>query len=113
MANTSKPARRRSARKTAPRVPLAAFFRRLWSKPGLLERFSSSAEGRAEVLGKFNLHPDHIKILQAGCVRKVIHALAGAKPARALANSTVINATDVGCDHAECRAFSQAVRKAP
>ncbi len=117
MAKTRKPARRRrSARKTAPRVPLAAFFRRLWSKPELLERFSSGAEGRAEVLGKFNLHPDHTRILEAGCVRDVIRELAGVKPTRsrmAFANSTVINATDdVDCGHEECRAFSTAVRNA-
>jgi hypothetical protein len=114
MAKTRKPANRRSARKTAPRVPLAAFFRRLWSKPAMLERFSSSPEGRAEVLGKFNLHPDHTKILQAGCVRDVIRELAGVKPTKArmaFANSTVINATDeVDCGHEECRAFSLAVR---
>src|SRR4051812_43729915 len=114
MANSRKPAKRRTTRKSPQRFPLAAFFRRLWGKPALLERFSSSPEGRAEVLGKFNLHPDHSRILQAGCVRDVIRELAGVKTTRtrmAFANSTVINATDdVDCGHEECSAFSLAVR---
>jgi hypothetical protein len=112
MANSRKTAKRRTTRKSPQRVPLAAFFRRLWGKPALLERFSSSPEGRAEVLGKFNLHPDHARMLQAGCVRDVIRELAGVKPSRmTLANSTVINCTDeVDCGHEECRAFALAVR---
>ncbi len=117
MAKSNKSARRRPARKAAPRVPLATFFRRLWSKPALLERFSSSPEGRAEVLDKFNLHPDHKDMLHRGCVSDVIRALAGvktnagAKRERMLANSTVINCTDeVDCGHPECGAFAVAVR---
>jgi len=121
MAKSSKSARRRPARKAAPRVPLATFFRRLWSKPALLERFSSSPEGRAEVLDKFNLHPDHKQMLHKGCVRDVIRELAGVKtnsgPKRQrmiLENSTVINCTDeVDCGHAECAAFATAVRNTP
>lgn len=117
MAKSRKPARR-PARKTAARVPLAAFFRRLWSKPELLDRFSASPEGRAEVLAKFNLHPDHKEMLHKGCIRDVIRELAGVKPARGakatrmmMANSTVINCTDdVDCGHMECRAFALAVR---
>ena len=119
MAKSRKPAKRRPTRKSAPRVGLAAFFRRLWSKPALLERFSASPEGRAEVLGKFNLDPNHAKMLEAGCIRDVIRELAGVKTARTgarptrmmMANSTVINCTDdVDCGHMECRAFSLAVR---
>jgi hypothetical protein len=118
MAKTSKPSKRRPARKASARVPLATFFRRLWSKPALLERFSSSPEGRAEVLEKFNLHPDHKQILHNGCVRDVIRELAGvktnggAKRSRMMTeNSTVINCTDdVDCGHQECRAFALAVR---
>ena len=118
MAKSSKSARRRPARKTAPRVPLATFFRKLWSKPALLERFSASPEGRAEVLDKFNLHPDHKEMLHKGCVRDVIRELAGVKTnsgakraTMALDNSTVINATnEVDCGHPECSAFAMAVR---
>jgi hypothetical protein len=110
---------RRPTRKTAPRVGLAAFFRNLWSKPALLERFSSSPEGRAEVLKKFKLDPAHAKMLEAGCVRDIIRELAGvkaprtaAKPTRMMVdNSTVINCTDdVDCGHEECQAFATAVR---
>jgi|SRR5690242_15346878 hypothetical protein len=115
MAKSRTPAKR-PTRKTPPRVGLAAFFRSLWSKPGLLERFSSSPEGRAEVLKKFNLDPAHARMLEAGCVRDIIRELAGVKtggkPTRMMmANSTVINCTDdVDCGHEECRAFSLAVR---
>jgi hypothetical protein len=117
MAKSSRPAKRRPARKAARRVPLAAFFRKLWSKPALLERFSASPEGRAEVLEKFNLHPDHKQMLHKGCIRDVIRELAGVKTAGArptrmmMANSTVINCTDeVDCGHEECAAFAAAVR---
>lgn len=116
MAKSTKRAKRRPTRKAAPRVGLAAFFRNLWSKPALLERFSSSPEGRAEVLKKYNLDPAHTRMLEAGCVRDIIRELAGVKATRRptrmmMENSTVINCTDdVDCGHEECRAFSLAVR---
>lgn len=119
MAKSRKPAKRRPTRKSARRVGLAAFFRDLWSKPALLERFSSSREGRAEVLGKFNLDPAHAKMLEAGCVREIIRELAGVKARKTgvratrmmMDNSTVINCTDdVDCGHEECQAFATAVR---
>lgn len=91
------------------RLSLAAFFRKLWSRKDLLERFSSGPEARAEVLREFNLAPAHRKVLEKGCVRDIIGALAGVSAP----NSTVvIDSSDVvTCGHAECEAFMSAVKK--
>lgn len=109
MAKARKPSRKKSTKKAPARVDLAAFFRKLWSKPAMLEHFSASPEGRDEVLAKFNLSPRHREMLTRACMREIIPELAGVK---AMAeNSTVINSSDVAeCGHAECTAFMAAVK---
>jgi hypothetical protein len=92
------------------KISLAAFFRKLWSKPELLARFSESPKGREEVLQQFKLSPKHKKLLIRGCMRDIIAELAGGPgPGE---NSFIINAADtVSCGHPECQAFMDAVEK--
>ncbi len=100
-------AKKRGARR---RIGLAAFLRRLWSKPDLMERFSSGREGRAQVLAMFNLAPRHRTILEEGCVRDLVIELAGFK-GPTIRDTTVVNdADEVECGHAECKAFMAALK---
>lgn len=102
-------ARSRKPKKTPRRkTSLAAFFRKLWSKPELLERYSESIEGRREVLRQFNLSARHKQLLTSGCVRDIIAELAGVKVSSE--TTTVINAAAVDCGHPECQAFTKALK---
>jgi hypothetical protein len=101
-------AKSKSKRSPRRKTSLAAFFRKLWSKPGLLERFSESPEGRGEVLRQFNLSAKHKKILIGGCMRDIIRELAGVK--YSTETMTVINAAAVDCGHPECKAFTKAAK---
>lgn len=92
---------------------LAVFFRKLWSQPGLLERFSSSPAGREEVLAGFELSAPHRALLVQGCVRDIIAELAGVKTSTAQ-STVIISCTDddrLECGHAECKAFMVAVQR--
>jgi hypothetical protein len=110
MAKSKKPTKSRPKSKPTRKVTLAGFFRKLWNKPKLLERFSSGKAGRAEVLGMFNLSTRHRKVLDEGCVRDIIQELAGV-PRMAGAENTVINTADeVTCGHPECKAFMRALK---
>jgi hypothetical protein len=92
------------------KITLASFFRKLWSKPELLARFSKSRAARKEVAGQFNLSARHKKIVEGGCVRNIIGELAGVKAAAA--NTYIIGAADtLACKHPECKAFMKAVKK--
>jgi hypothetical protein len=102
--------------KTGPKrkVGLAAFLRRLWSKPDLMERFSQSREGRAQVIQEANLSARHAKLLMDGCVRDILVELAGATGLSE--NTTIIidcdkNQADVSCGHPECQSFMATVVK--
>ena len=100
--------------KASRRVKLAGFFRKLWSKPDLLEKFSSSPAGRDEVLAQFNLSDAHKKLIAGGCVRDIIQALAGVTPSPSY--NTVLTTDDEGdnhidCGHPECKAFVATLRK--
>lgn len=109
MAKSKKPAKKSSAKKAAAKIELGAFFRRLWSKPAMLEQFSASPEGRDQVLSKFNLAERHRDMLVRGCMREIIPELAGVKTMAE--NSTVVNCTDeVECGHPECAAFMAVVK---
>ena len=110
MAKAKKPSKqKRPARKPAAKIELGAFFRKLWSKPALLEQFSASPQGRDQVLDKFNLSARHRDMLARGCMREIIPELAGVK---AMAeNNTVVNCSyQAECGHAECAAFMAAVK---
>jgi len=94
------------------RVSLAAFLRKLWSNPKLMERFSQSKAGRAEVIRQFNLTQRHARMLLEACVRDIVLELAGATGLAR--NSTVVLNTeksqaDVSCGHAHCEAFMRAM----
>jgi len=105
MAKSRKPGKT-PKRKTS----LAAFFRKLWSRPELLARFSRSPAGREEVLQGFNLSARHRRILVGGCMRDIIRELAGVS-AKTAASNTIIDCTDdPECGHPECKAFMKAVR---
>jgi len=109
MATKKRATRRRSPGKRR-RLSLAAFFRALWRKPDLLERFSAGGEARKAVLQQFDLSPAHRQVLTDGCVRDVIQELVGV-PRTAELNQTVIStAEEVGCGHPECRAFMSALK---
>ena len=100
-------------RKAPRKLKLAAFFRKLWSQPALLDKFSESPAGRDEVLTKFNLSPAHKKLIAGGCVRDIIGELAGAKTRSE--SSVVLNTDDDGdneidCGHPECKAFVATIR---
>jgi len=101
----SKKSRGSSQRKTS----LAAFFRKLWSKPALLARFSESRQGREGVLGQFKLSPRHKKLLVGGCMHDIIAELAGVKGTTR--NIYVSVVPDLDCGHPECKAFIKAVKK--
>ena len=105
-------AKKGSSRKSARPLSLAAFFRRLWATPGLLDRFSQSREGREEVLGRFKLSARHKRLLAEGCVRDIIAELAGVSLTKAQ-QTTIINCEDGGadvkCGHPECKAFMQSM----
>lgn len=92
------------------KISLAAFFRKLWSKPELLERFSESPEGREEVLRQFNLSARHKKLIVEGCVRDLIAELAGVKT-RSQTNTLISAVADLKCGHPECEAFIKAIKK--
>jgi hypothetical protein len=90
---------------------LAVFFRKLWSQPALLERFSSSPAGREEVLARFDLSSPHRALLVQGCVRDIIAELAGVQTS-ADSSTVIISCTDAErreCGHPECKAFMTAV----
>ena len=92
---------------------LAAFFRKLWSQPDLLERFSSSAAGREEVLARFDLSEAHKALLVKGRVRDIIAGLTSAPTPNT--NTIVVSCTDddrLDCGHDECKAFMVAVQTA-
>ena len=110
MAKAKKPSKqKRPARKPAAKIELGAFFRKLWSKPALLEQFSASPEGRDQVLDKFNLSARHREMLVRGCMREIIPELAGVKGLTP--NNTVVNcAHHAECGHAECVAFMAVVK---
>lgn len=103
------------ARRALPRERLAAFFRKLYKQPGLMEKFSSSAAGREEVLAKSDLTEEHRQILAAGCMRDILVALSGASETM---NTTVsVGVGDEGdgdgdqlrlCNHPDCQAFRTA-----
>ena len=114
MAKAKKPSKKRPAKKAgakrpAAKIELRAFFRKLWSKPAMLEQFSASPQGRDQVLDKFNLSARHREMLVRGCMREIIPELAGVK---AMAdNNTVVNCGyQADCGHAECAAFMAAVK---
>ena len=92
------------------KMSLAAFLRKLWSTPKLLERFSESREGRKEVIAKFNLAARHVRLLTDGCVRDLVVELAGGK--LTMNTNVVINCEhgdeDVSCGHPECKNFMKA-----
>ncbi|HUH92142.1 MAG TPA: hypothetical protein VL742_03220 [Casimicrobiaceae bacterium] len=98
------------------KISLAAFLRRLWSRPDLMERFSQSRAGRQEVLKQFNLSARHSRLLLDGCMRDLVVELAGGAK---LAEYTtgIINCdhggADVECGHPECKAFMAVVAKRP
>jgi len=98
------------------RVSLAAFLRKLWSKPDLMERFSLSRAGRQSVLSEFNLSAKHSRLLLDGCVNDIIAELAGGKKA-GMTNTAIINCDhggeDCKCGHPECKAFMGAVASQP
>ena len=113
MATRRKSSKRRPAARKSQKLTLAAFFRALWKKPELLDRFSADPQQRAEVLRQFNLTEADRTLLQEGCVRHIIQQLAGVKTAATGPGpeSTVIfAAADVTCNHPECRAFMSAVK---
>jgi hypothetical protein len=105
------------ARKTtakADAADLAAFFRKLWSQPDLLERFSSSPAGREEVLARFDLSEAHKAVLVKGRVRDIIARLAGLQPTPD-SNTVIIACADddrLDCGHDACKAFMVAVQTA-
>jgi hypothetical protein len=91
-----------------------AFFRKLWSQPDLLERFSSSPAGREEVLARFALSEDHKALLVKGRVREIIAKLAAAQPIPD-SSTVIIACADDGqlyCGHDACKAFMVAVQTA-
>lgn len=98
------------------KISLAAFLRRLWSRPKLMEQFSQSRAGRREVIKQFNLSPRHARLLLDGCMRDLVIELAGGAK---LAEYTtgIINCDDGGedveCGHPECQAFMAVVAKRP
>ena len=110
MAKAKKPTKKSPAKKASAKIDLAVFFRRLWSKPALLEQFSASPEGRDQVLDKFNLSERHRDMLVRGCMREIIPELAGVK-AMMGENSTVVwSGDEAECGHRECAAFLAAVK---
>ena len=109
MAKAKKPTKKSPAKKASAKIDLAAFFRRLWSRPALLEQFSASPEGRDQVLDKFNLAERHRDMLVRGCMREIIPELAGVKVMGE--NSTVVSSCyEAECGHRECAAFLAAVK---
>lgn len=113
MATRRKSTKRRPASRKSQKLTLAAFFRALWKKPALLDRFSAGPQQRAEVLQQFNLTDAHRRLLQEGCVRHIIQELAGVKPSATgpgSENIVIFSPADVTCNHAECRAFMAAVK---
>jgi hypothetical protein len=100
---------------TKRKTSLAAFLRKLWSRPQLMERFAESRAGREEVIRQFNLTPRHAKLLLEGCVRDILVELAGAKTRVAMESTTVVNCdkggADVECGHPECESFMATVAK--
>jgi hypothetical protein len=112
---SKKPASKSAApSKTAGRSALGGFYRKLWSKPDLMEKFSSGPAGRDAVIAQSNLTPAHRKLVAKGCLRDVMQALAGAT-AVSSANTTVpnyVHDAGVDCGHPECQAFMNAVKPA-
>lgn len=114
MAKKAKRHAKTGVKSKAPRrVKLAGFFRKLWSKPELMEKFSSSPAGRAEVLAQFNLSGAHKKLISEGCVRDIMQELAGFKP-RTESSSVLVCDDDgehIDCGHPECKAFVATLRQ--
>ena len=103
--------RKKGTKRGSRKLSLAGFFRALWKKPELLDRFSAGADQRADVLRQFNLEARHRKLLEQGCVRDIIQELAGVKAGAARAENTVIYAAnEVSCGHPECRAFMASLK---
>src|SRR5258706_4196564 len=96
------------SRKGAKRkTSLAAFLRKLWSSPELMERFAESGEGRREVIARFKMSARHVRLLLEGCVRDIVVELAGGT---VKAQTTVVidcegGDEDVTCGHPECKNF--------
>lgn len=113
---TKKPAakavKKAPAKRAAPRERLAAFFRKLYRQPALMEKFSSSSAGREQVLAKSDLTEEHRQVLTTGCMRDILVALSGASGT--LNTSVSVGVGDDGggesdqlklCNHPECQAF--------
>src|SRR3954452_714486 len=100
----------KAKRGSTPNMSLAAFLRKLWSTPSLLDRFSESREGRREVIKKFKLSARHVRLLLDGCVRDLVVELAGGTLTQN--TNVVINCEagdeDVSCGHPECKNFMKA-----
>jgi hypothetical protein len=97
--------------KAPPRERLAAFFRKLYKQPKLMQKFTESAASRKEVLANTDLTPQHQDLLATGCVRDMIGALSGAAPSD---NTTISCLDDDGeaalCNHPDCNAFRAATK---
>ena len=93
--------------KSKRRTSLAAFLRKLWKSPQMMEQFSESRAGREKVLGAFNLSAKHRRLLLEGCVRDIVVELAGGSAD--MFTTVVIDCehgtADVRCGHPECKAF--------
>jgi hypothetical protein len=111
--SSKKPAPRAAARpKTGGKSTLGAFYRKLWSKPDLMEKFSSSPAGRDAVIAQSNLTPAHQKLVARGCLRDVMQELAGAPAAASSTVPNYVHDAGVDCGHPECQAFMKSVKPA-
>jgi hypothetical protein len=110
--SSKKPASKAAARsKTAGKSTLGGFYRKLWSKPDLMEKFSSSPAGRDAVIAQSNLTPAHQELVAKGCLRDVMQELAGAPASPSNTVNNVVSANGgVDCGHPECQAFMNAVK---
>ena len=108
----AKATRSKPARRPAPRDRLAAFFRKLYKQPAMMEKFTSSAATREALLERSDLTVDHRNVLSTGCLRDIILALSGAD---CTVNCTISCDHDGEdsplCKHPDCNAFRTATKQ--
>jgi hypothetical protein len=106
----AKKSKGKSGAATPKKTSLPEFFQGLDANPDKLEKFSSSQDGRKEVIEGSNLSDEHKDVLKKGCIPDIIRAFSGLPPAPEGTGATmaITCCDEMGCKHEHCNAFSQA-----
>jgi hypothetical protein len=88
---------------------LAGFFKKLYSRPAMMDAWAAGGDSRQKVIAKAKLSPEHQQLIASGCVPDILRELSGAPRTAKFAQSSVVVESEMGtltCTHAACKAFN-------